>query len=141
LTALSIHSLLAGLALGAQPDLAGALVIFGAVVAHKSIAGFALGVSLARSAMPSARAWGLLWLFSAATPLGILIGAGFEAALSGPAQRMFEATFLALTAGTFGYVATVDILRDEFHESHGHLREWVYVAAGTGLMAVLARWV
>ncbi len=52
LAALSLHSLLAGLALGAQPELRDATLLFVAILAHKSFAGFALGVSLARSPMP-----------------------------------------------------------------------------------------
>ena len=47
--ALAIHSLLAGLALGAEGELNRALVIFVAILAHKSTAGFALGVSLVRN--------------------------------------------------------------------------------------------
>ena len=74
---------MAGLALGAQPELAGALVIFLAIMAHKSIGGFALGVSLVRNRMPARRAWSLLALFAAATPLGILVGAGVGEALDG----------------------------------------------------------
>ena len=64
LIALSIHSLLEGLALGAQRDLRSALVIFAAILAHKSMEGFALGVSLARRALPAARALWLLALFA-----------------------------------------------------------------------------
>lgn len=141
LTALSIHSFLAGLALGAQSELAGALVIFVAIAAHKSTAGFALGVSLVRKQMPLRRAWGLLWLFAAATPVGILTALLFDAALTAPAQRYAEATILALAAGTFAYVATFDILRDEFHEPHDRWSKWLCLTAGTAAMALLALWV
>ena len=61
--------------------------------------------------------------------------------LAGPAQRIFEATFLALAAGSFAYVATLDILRDELLVPGGRLSRWICVASGTGLMAALARWV
>ena len=89
LTALSIHSLLEGLALGAQRDLRSALVIFAAILAHKSMEGFALGVSLARTpAVP--RAAGLLALFAVATPIGIVAGATVGA-FEGPTQLACEA--------------------------------------------------
>ena len=140
-TALSIHSFLAGLALGAQPQLAGALVIFLAIMMHKSTAGFALGVSLVRHPLPRRRAWGLLALFAAATPVGILVGALLDDALEGPARRTFEATFLALAAGTFAYVALLDVLRDELREPGGRLATGLLVTAGTALMGVLAIWV
>jgi zinc transporter 1/2/3 len=138
LTALSIHSFLAGLALGAQSAVADALVIFVAIVAHKSTAGFALGVSLVRNRMSASRAWRLLLLFALATPLGILVGAVLDDALVGPTQRAFEATFLALAAGTFTYVALLDILRDEFHGPGDLWVKWSWVAAGSAAMAALA---
>ncbi len=140
LTALSIHALLEGLALGAQRDLRSALVIFAAILAHKSMEGFALGVSLARSAVPTARATALLGLFAAATPIGIVAGATVGA-FAGPTSLAFEAAFLSLAAGTFAYVATLDILREEFHEPGGRFAKWLWVVAGAGVMALLALWV
>lgn len=141
LTALSVHSLMAGLALGAEPELAGALVIFLAIVAHKSTAGFALGVSLVRNRLPRRLAWSLLALFSLATPLGIGVGAALGEVPEPRLRLGFEASFLALAAGTFAYVATLDILRDEFLEPAGRLSKWLLVAAGTGGMGLLALWV
>ena len=141
LTALSVHSFLAGLALGAQPQLAAAMVIFLAIVAHKSTAGFALGVSLVRTGTPRRRAWGLLAVFALATPTGIGVGAILGETLEGTAKQTFEATFLALAAGTFAYVATLDILRDEFSEPGGHASKWALVALGTAFMGVLGLWV
>lgn len=141
LTVLSVHSFLAGLALGAQPALTGAFVIFLAIVAHKSTGGFALGVSLVRHRMPVRRAWALLALFALATPVGILVGAVLGELLEGSARTSFEAVFLALAAGTFVYVATLDILRDEFLEPGGRFSKWVCVALGAGVMGWLGRWV
>jgi solute carrier family 39 (zinc transporter), member 1/2/3 len=140
LTALSIHSLLEGLALGAQRDLRSALVIFAAILAHKSMEGFALGVSLVRGHVPAPRATALLALFASATPVGIVAGATVGA-LEGSARLACEATFLSLAAGTFAYVATIDILREEFHEPGGRFAKWLWVVAGGGLMALLALWV
>lgn len=141
LTALSIHSFLAGLALGAQSTVTHALVIFIAIVAHKSTAGFALGVSLVRNRMGASRAWRLLGLFALATPAGILVGAFLDDVFAGPTQRAFEATFLSLAAGTFTYVALLDILRDEFIAPGGLWSKWLLVAAGTAAMGVLAAFV
>lgn len=49
LLVLSIHSIIVGMALGSQSSLSGALIVFIAIVAHKSVAGFALGVSYRRA--------------------------------------------------------------------------------------------
>lgn len=141
LAALSVHSLVAGLALGAQRELGDALVIFLAILAHKTMAGFALGVSLVRNPMPRRRAWRLLGVFALATPVGIGVGAMLEVGLHGDARGLLEASFLALAGGTFAYVATLDILRDELLEPAGRFPKWLLVAAGTAAMALLAVWV
>ena len=138
--ALSIHSFLAGLALGAQHQLAGALVISLAILAHKSAAGFALGVSLVRHHTPRRRAWALVALFSVATPVGIIVGMAVGQALEGSVRIAIEATFLALAAGTFVYVATLDILRDEL-AGPGRTTIWLLATGGVALMGALAIWV
>jgi len=140
LTALSIHALLAGLALGAEPDLAGALVISVAIIAHKSAAGFALGVSLARSPLPAAQSWKLVALFATATPLGGLIGAFLGETIEGRLGATLEASFLSIAAGTFIYVATFDILRDEFPAPGGRFTKWLVLTAGVASMSLLALW-
>ncbi len=141
LTALSIHSLLAGLALGAQPDLSRAIVISVAIIAHKSAAGFALGVSLARSPLPTAQSWRLVALFAVATPIGGLIGTFLGEALDGRMAATIEAAFLSIAAGTFIYVATFDILRDEFPAPGGRFTKWLVLTAGIAAMGSLAFWI
>ena len=79
-------------------------------------------------------------MFVAATPVGILVGTLLGEVLEGTDQLMFEATFLSLAAGTFAYVATLDILRDEFSEPGRRWSKWSLVAAGTAFMGVLALW-
>ncbi|MCP4904217.1 MAG: ZIP family metal transporter [bacterium] len=140
LTALSIHALLAGLALGAEPDLTGALVISLAIIAHKSAGGFALGVSLARSPLPEAQSWKLIALFAAATPLGGLIGAFLGEIVEGRVGAVLEASFLSIASGTFIYVATFDILRDEFPALGGRFAKWLLLSVGVASMSLLARW-
>ena len=140
LVALSAHSFLAGLALGAEPEFAGAMVLAVAILMHKTLGGFALGVSLVRHPMAPRRAWALLGLFAIATPLGIAIGVALGASVEGTTRDAFEAIFLALAGGTFAYVAIVDILREE-HESQERLLKWLVASAGTALMAAVAPWV
>lgn len=140
LTALSIHSVLAGLALGAEPELSRALVISVAIIAHKSAAGFALGVSLARSALSARQSAALVALFSIATPLGGLIGAVVGATVEGELGSTLEGVFLSIASGTFVYVATFDILRDEFPAPGGRFAKWCVLTAGVLSMSALAVW-
>jgi zinc transporter 1/2/3 len=141
LTALSIHSMLEGLALGAQPELGGALVLSLAILAHKSASGFALGVSLVRSRLGAKQVWRLVALFAWATPLGGLVGALLGEITEGRPGTTLEAIFLSIAAGTFVYVATFDILRDEFPAPGGRLVKWLVLTAGIASMSALALWV
>ncbi|MEM7136034.1 MAG: ZIP family metal transporter [Myxococcota bacterium] len=138
--ALSIHSLIAGIAMGAQRTIANVVLIFVAIVAHKSTAGFALGVSLARNDVPRRRALRLIGLFAMVTPIGIIVGLLVTNALDGRAQSIFDAVFLALAAGSFIYIASFDIIRDEFLQPGPRAVKWLLAAAGYGLMGLLAIW-
>lgn len=140
LIALSIHSLLSGLALGAEAELSRALVIWLAIIAHKTTAGFALGVSLARSGLPTRQSWTLVALFASATPTGGLIGAILGEVVEGRFGAGLEATFLSIASGTFVYVATFDILRDEFPAPGGRFAKWCVLTAGVAAMSALALW-
>lgn len=141
LVALSVHAILEGLALGAEPALADASVLFVAIFAHKLIAGFALGMSLARSAIAAPLRLGLLAVFASATPVGILLGAAPGIGLEGSLRQGFEASFMALAAGTFIYVALLDILRDELLEPGSRFALFGLVSLGAGVMALLSIWV
>lgn len=51
LIVLSIHSIIAGMALGTETAIVGAVVILVAILAHKGTEAFALGVSLLRGGL------------------------------------------------------------------------------------------
>ena len=141
LLALSIHSVIAGVALGGQGSFAGAFYIFIAIVAHKSSAAFALGIALRRSSVAPQRARWLIGLFSLATPAGILAGALVSGLLRSVAGQYFDATFLALAGGTFLYIASMDILQDEFLHASGRLAKWLWAVGAIGLTALLSIWI
>lgn len=141
LLTLSIHSIIAGMALGAQQSLAGFMIIVIAILAHKSAAGFALGVSLHRIGTDVHRARKLILGFSIMTPLGIVLGTGISALLDSTGEQVFEALFDAIAAGTFLYIASLDIIREEFLPPRSDRRvKWLWAAIGLSLMAVVAIW-
>ena len=142
LLTLSIHSIIAGMAMGAQSSLAGFLVIVLAILAHKSAAGFALGVSLHRVGTQRSRARALVAGFSIMTPLGVILGTVISAILDSTGEQLFEALFDAIAAGTFLYIASLDILREEFLPPRYDRRvRWMWAVIGLTLMAVVAIWV
>lgn len=141
LVALSVHSLISGVALGAQHEAADAFVILIALVAHKASEGLGLGVSLVRNGVRAARALGLLIVFAATTPIGIWLGSITSDRLSTQASAMFNATFVALAAGTFIYIASLDIIGEEFTHGGDRGAKWCLAVLGLGLAAGLAIWI
>jgi zinc transporter 1/2/3 len=140
LLVLSVHSIILGLALGAQKSMTGALAIFIAIIAHKAMAGFALGVSYRRGGTSLRRTLPGAAFFSSMTPLGILTGTGIYALVSPAGQQLFESIFNSLGAGTFLYIATLDIIRTEFELSGDNWQKWLLAVGGFSIMSVLAIW-
>lgn len=140
LLVLSIHSIITGIALGTEQTIALAAVILLAVMAHKGSAAFALAVSLARGGAPRGRLLRIVAFFSLMTPLGIALGWTMTALLSGATEQLAAVVFDALAAGTFLYVALLDIIQEEFASSEDRWTKFNLVGAGLGLMALLAVW-
>jgi zinc transporter 1/2/3 len=138
---LSIHSIIAGIALGTEQTMGLAVVILIAVLAHKGSAAFALGVSLFRGGLPRRRALAIVAFFSFMTPLGIVLGVAMTAVMAGTSEQLTTSVFDALAAGTFLYVAVIDIIEEEFTRPQGRRLKFNLLVLGLGLMALLAVWV
>jgi len=137
---LSVHSVITGIALGLEQNMAGALAILAAVLAHKSIAAMALGISIDREKIDARRSRILLWTFYVTTPTGIVLGTLLSDQLEGPMRALVEGVFDAIAGGSFLYISVVDILVEEFRESY--FVGWLFLSAASGfaIMAVLAVW-
>lgn len=140
LLVLSIHSLVVGMTLGAQSSVSKALIVFIAIVAHKTMAGFALGISYRRAGSTLPKAVRVAAFFSSMTPLGILAGTAVEALVSSGGRLLFEAIFDSVGAGTFLYIASVDIVRTEFEPQGDRWQKWLLATLGFSMMAGLALW-
>lgn len=136
LLALSLHSFLAGLALGVAHDLTRVSLAATGILAHKLTEGFALGTVLGTD-LPARRARLAGWGFAVATPIGILLGA---VALSPMAKSggVFAAVFSSLAAGTFLYIGAFDLLQDEFVRPGGRVAKWILACLGVVVSALLA---
>ena len=130
---LSLHSLTEGFALGtgvAAPQLAAVLVL--AIMSHKAVAAFSLATVFRLSNIPRKQAVIMLGVFAGLTPLGALLSALLVNALS----LSQTAIPTALAAGTFIYVATMDLLPEAFHT--GQKRLITFAALSLGIFAMLA---
>ena len=112
---LSIHSIVAGVALGLEQHLAGAITLLVGILFHKGPAAFALILSARSGNVNPSRQRVFLGLFCLMTPLGILLGiSGGSLFIS--EDRLYlllQGIFNAFAAGTFIYIAVIDIIDKE----------------------------
>mmetsp|Transcript_22831 Transcript_22831/g.38161 ORF Transcript_22831/g.38161 Transcript_22831/m.38161 type:complete len:378 (+) Transcript_22831:383-1516(+) len=102
----TIHSLIEGLALGAQRNTTEVVSVFMAIIVHKALAAFVVSLALLSAGW---RGWGFAAVavpFAAATPLGILIGW----AVAENCDERAAALCSAVGAGTFLYIAAVELI-------------------------------
>lgn len=136
---LSIHSFLAGAALGTSTVGAIAIVVFIAIVAHKWAASFALAVSLARTKLSNPARLVAFSVFVFFLPLGVATGA--VASQWDTVHPLVAPTLKALAAGTFLYLGTLHGLANGTLVARCcDLREFAAVCLGFALMALVAVW-
>jgi zinc transporter 1/2/3 len=132
--ALSIHAILSGLAIGAEATGLSLLAVTGALAVHKFAASFTLGSSLTGAGIPVGRFWQVILAFSVSTPIGILIGGGVDYVLGPRATTLIEGVFDGLAAGTFIYIAALDVLHDGFFHRRA---SWIDMGLFATAMAVM----
>ncbi len=137
---LSIHSIIAGIALGTEHQIGQSIIITIVILAHKGSAAFALAISMLKSGIEKKNIVKLIAMFSFMTPFGIMIGTFISNVLSGDASEFSIALFDALAAGTFLYVAIMDIFQEEFSDRKDTVIKLTMAILGLLLMALLAVW-
>ena len=103
---IAIPSFFLGTALGIS-DTNAAILIFVAIMMHKSSAALALALKMVRSTMRPGQVWLTFSLFAFATPLGILVGQEIHTWLGSDAMTIIKGVILGMAAGTFLYMATL----------------------------------
>lgn len=154
--ALSFHSVIEGLALGAQTDTDHALGILVAVLGHKALESCALGNMLLDATQTATRckrlaAFAYLGVFSLLTPAGIAIAwmlthehdrRRLDEGHEHDHGSVWTAVFSGLGAGTFLYISAVELIPREMHL---HCAPWSRLAntttftMGALAMALLAK--
>lgn len=110
---LIVHGFTAGFALGVASLTTGSLgfILFFAIIIHKAVGSFSLATILRLSSFSTRKSIKLLVAFSLTTPLGAVIAYLFMSHLDTSSMKVPT----ALAAGTFLYVATMDLLPEAFH--------------------------
>ena len=116
LIALSFHSVFEGLAIGLQKEMAEFISLFLAVIAHKAVMAFSLGMTLAQSALTAKQYLASLLIFSLASPIGIGIGMLVVDMDQSLAADVANAILQGIACGTFLYVTFFEVLPHEFNQ-------------------------
>ncbi|KAG1671743.1 Cytochrome P450 9e2 [Nymphon striatum] len=107
--ALSTHSVFEGLAIGLQNDTDDVISIFAAVLIHKTILAFSLGLNLAQSSLTIYSMIKYNFIFSITSPIGIGIGIALMDLTSGSAPVIASGILQGIACGTFLFVTFFEI--------------------------------
>lgn len=120
LSALSLHSIFEGLAIGLQKTFSGTLNIFLALTLHKCIIAFSIGLNNVQSQFPLKIILGLDVLFSLMSPIGIALGLGIMNISDPHSVLIATAVLQGIACGTFLYVVFMELLPHEFMAKRNH---------------------
>ncbi|XP_028407097.1 zinc transporter ZIP1-like [Dendronephthya gigantea] len=138
LIALSVHALFEGLAVGLFEDINNMFQVLGALVIHKCILAFSIGINLVQHSFPAPAVIKSSFLFSAMSPVGFGIGILMLTYASTNLGRIFSALFQALATGTFLYVTFFEIFFHELNSKECHkLLKVLMMILGYALIAIV----
>nr|ACO14718.1 Zinc transporter ZIP1 [Caligus clemensi] len=120
LIALSFHSFFEGLAIGLQRKENDLLALVFAVMFHKGIMAFSLGINLTRTNIVFKVFTGCILIFSFASPIGIAVGMGLMNLPESSARDITTCFLQAIAGGTFLYITFIEVL---YHELSSDMRE------------------
>ncbi|XP_039725785.1 zinc transporter ZIP2 isoform X2 [Pteropus medius] len=140
LLSLSFHSVFEGLAVGLQTTVAATVQLCLAVLAHKGLVVFGVGLRLVQTGTESRWAVFSILLFALMSPLGLALGLAVAGGDSEGARGLAQAVLESVAAGTFLYVTFLEILPRELAGPEAPLAKWGCVAAGFAFMALIALW-
>ncbi|XP_062947899.1 zinc transporter ZIP2-like [Cynocephalus volans] len=140
LLSLSLHSVFEGLAVGLQPTVAATVQLCLAVLAHKGLVVFGVGLRLVQIGTGSR--WAMFSILSLAlmSPLGLALGLAVAGGDSEGGRGLAQAVLEGVAAGTFLYVTFLEILPRELAGPEAPLAKWGCVFAGFAFMAFIALW-
>lgn len=127
--AMGFHAFFEGLALGLLENITGFSGFLLAILFHKWAEGAAVGISFLTNRVSRSATLIGLCIFSSLTPLGVATGILFS-----KTDDRIKAVLLALSAGTFFYIAICEILSEEFANSKISFKKFCAYTCGAALM-------
>ncbi|RQM16689.1 hypothetical protein DD237_001752 [Peronospora effusa] len=133
--ALSFHSVMEGMGMGASSTPAWDILV--AILAHKSLAAFALALEFLHHNVSQKQLLASIAVFSIMTPMGILLGRLLvDSNRATPAAGVCA----AFAGGTFLFVAIMEIIPQELQDPRYQVEKCSALLAGYGAMGVLSLW-
>merc|ERR1719350_2327234 len=130
LLALSFHSVFEGLAIGLQNSTSHMMTVFIAVITHKAVMAFSLGLNIAQSELSvKAFVWSNI-LFSLASPLGVAIGIALSDLPPSLPQEICNGVLQGIAGGTFLYITFFEVLPHELNKPARRLWKVLFVVLG-----------
>jgi len=131
---LSVHALMVGLGLAAQlEDPASRVALMTSLLVHKLSETFALSTIFLLAGYRRNRALVMLIIFAFIEPFGLLLGSVALRAL----PHGWESAVSGLAAGTFLYVALLDLMPEVFHRREGRWTSLAMLVIGIALIALM----
>jgi zinc transporter ZupT len=136
--AISLHSILDGLSIGAASEVGSFTSAVIAVVSHKAFDGLALGIPVFLSGMPWRLALGSLVLCASMTPIGIGIGMGATYSGSSSQVLLAQGLILGFAGGSYLYVALTELLPTALAHKEKQALKLAFFTVGWVCMAIIA---
>lgn len=130
---MGVHAAIAGLALGLQTSEGNYLGLTFAVLFHKWAEALTVGVSILQANMSSTMNLVMIIVFSLASPVGILVGM-----VSLGLNVYWQSLLTAASGGTFIYIATVEIISNEFDGNKATIVNFIFTVIGILVMVAIA---
>lgn len=132
ITALSLHSIFEGLAVGLQKKSEDVIGIFAALVVHKSVLSFSLGMNLVQSKLTHAGVFRSVLFFSLTAPVGVGIGLAITDLWDSNISTLVQGILTGIACGTFLYVTFFEVLPAEFNCPDVRLLKVLFLLLGFG---------
>jgi solute carrier family 39 (zinc transporter), member 1/2/3 len=133
--ALSFHSVMEGMGVGAANGAAWDILI--AILAHKSLAAFALVLELLHHQVPRRRLLMTIGIFSLMSPLGIFLG---WLLVDATKETVASGICSAMAGGTFLFVAVMETIPQELQNQKWLTTKCFALLAGFFSMGLLSIW-
>lgn len=130
LLALSFHSVFEGIAIGLQNTDAKLVSIFLAVISHKAVMAFSLGLNIAQSNVSRMKFTSSIIMFSISSPIGVVIGMAVADLPHSLPQDICNAILQGVACGTFLYITCFEILPNEMNLPYKRMWKWLCGAVG-----------